>query len=284
MTFITTLIITKKYFSTEEIKQTVKDIETYIEHTDKLIILNLSNQEITSLQEKLKRFPNIIYISDNDEGEVYNYHKAIKCANDYNADFATIMELGYFYGEGDYLKLKRYAIKNPDISIITPTPIFSCEEEKRQDIESREILGCHLIGTMINMVYYKERGFKEKYYQTTFDYEYCLYQRSKNKKVILIINAFLKNANYRIIEKRILFWKIYTYDHDLLDIYYQTRNKHYLWDEYKLIDPKFVNLDKKEFKKEIKEMKAKDRHYKDKKAMMDRALIDYRLGITGKKR
>lgn len=284
MTFITTLIITKKYFTSEEIKQTIKDIETYIEHTDKLIILNLSNQEINQLQEKLNRFPNIIYIDSTDDGQVYNYHKAISYANDYHADFVTIMELGYYYLESDYLKLKRFAIDNPDVSIITPTPLFSCEEEKRQDIISREIMGCHLIGTMINIKYYKERGFKEIYYQTTFDYEYCLYQRKNKRKIILLLNAFLKNANYKIIEKRVLFWKVYSYDHDLLDIYYETRNKHFLWDEYRLIDPEFVNLDKKEFKKEIKEMKTKDRRYKDKKTMIDRAMIDYRLGIMGKKK
>lgn len=283
MNFIAVLMITKKYFSKEEIKQTVLDISTYIEQVEKLIILNLSGEEITELKEKLNRFPNIIYINDEDKGEVYNYHKAICYANLHNADFVTLMELGYYYDESNYLMLKRYAIANPDTAIISPTPLFSCEESVRQDLESREIMGCHLIGTLINIKYYKERGFVEKYYQTTFDYEYCLYQRSKNRKIILVINAFLKNANYKVIEKRILFTKIYSYDHDLLDVYYQTRNKHYLWDEYQSIDPAFVKLDKKEFKKEIKEMKAKDRNYNDKKLMIDRGILDYRLGRTGKK-
>lgn len=283
MNFVAVLLIKKKYFSKEEIKQTILDISTYIEQVEKLIILNLSKENISELKEKLKRFPNVIYIEDEDKGEVYNYHNAICCACANGADFVTIMELGYFYEESNYLMLKRYAIENPDTAIITPTPLFSCEEPKRQDIESREIMGCHLVGTLINEKYYKERGFVEKYYQTTFDYEYCLYQRSLKRKVILIVNAFLKNANYKIIEKRILFMKTYTYDHDILDIYYQTRNKHYLWDDYQLIDPDFVKLDKKEFKKEIQEMKAKDRNYRDKKVMIDRAMIDYRLGKIGKK-
>lgn len=283
MNFIAVLLIKKKYFSKEEIKQTILDISTYIEQVEKLIILNLSKEDIFELREKLKRFPNIIYIEDEDKGEVYNYHNAICYANTNGADFVTIMELGYFYEESNYLMLKRYAIENPDTAIITPTPLFSCEESKRQDVETREIMGCHLIGTLINVKYYKERGFVEKYYQTTFDYEYCLYQRNLKRKIVLVVNSFLKNANYKIIEKRILFMKTYTYDHDILDIYYQTRNKHYLWDDYQLIDPDFVKLDKKEFKKEIQEMKAKDRNYRDKKVMIDRAMIDYRLGKIGKK-
>lgn len=283
MKFIAVLLIKQKYFSKEEIKQIVLDISTYIEHVDQLIILNLSKQEITTLQEKLKRFLNIIYIEDEDKGEVYNYHKAICYANKYQADFVTIMELGYFYDESNYLSLKKYAIDHPDIAVITPTPLFSCEESVRQDMPAREIMGCHLIGTLINIKYYIERGFVEKYYQTTFDYEYCLYHRKLGRKIVLVNNAFLKNANYKIIEKRVLFMKVYSYDHDLLDIYYQTRNKRYLWDEYQNIDPEFVKLDKKEFKKEINEMKIKDKHYSDKKAMMDRGILDYHLGKTGKK-
>ena len=42
MKVVATLLITKKYFSKDEIDQTVKDIETYIYHVEKLIILNLT--------------------------------------------------------------------------------------------------------------------------------------------------------------------------------------------------------------------------------------------------
>jgi hypothetical protein len=166
------------------------------------------------------------------------------------------MELGYFYDEGDFLILKRYAIANPDIAIITPNPIYSCEEPSRQDIDDRQIMGCHLVGTLMNMSYYKERGFVEKYYQTTFDYEYCLYHRSIGRKVVLMQNAIMRNANYRIKEKRVFFMRTWIYERDLLDLYYQTRNRMYLWDDYKDIDPIFVKLDKKDFKKEKTEMPA----------------------------
>ena len=65
-----------------------------------------------------------------------------------------------------------------------------------------------------------------------------------------MINAILRNANYKIKERRFLFATTYIYDRDLLDLYYEVRNRHYLWDEYKLIDPEFVKLDKKDYKKE----------------------------------
>lgn len=283
MKVVATLLITKKYFSKDEIDQTVKDIETYIYHVEKLIILNLTKESIDPILSRLYKYNNVEEVKGKDLGQVYNYHKALTLCYKEEADFGVIMELGYFYDEGDFLILKRYAIANPDVAIITPNPIYSCEEPSRQEIDDRPIMGCHLVGALVNMTYYKERGFVEKYYQTTFDYEYCLYHRSLGRKVILMLNAVMRNANYRIKEKRVLFMKTWIYERDLLDLYYQTRNRMYLWDDYKDIDPAFVKLDKKDFKKEKSEMRLKDRGWPEKQLVMNRAKVDYLKGIVGPK-
>ena len=283
MKVVATLIITKKYFTKEEIKQTVKDIETYIYHVEKLYLLNLTKHSIDEIYDKIKKYGNVEVVQKEDLGQVYNYNAALSLAYKEQADFGVIMELGYFFEESDFLQLKRYAIANPDTCIITPNPVYTCEEPVRQEIDDRCIKGCHLVGTLINMNHYKERGFVEKYYQTTFDYEYCLYHRSKNRKIVLLINAILRNANYKIKERRFLFATTYIYDRDLLDLYYEVRNRHYLWDEYKTIDPEFIKIDKKDYKKEIKEMRLKDKGYKEKVLIINRAKTDYYKGITGKK-
>lgn len=284
MKVVCVLIITKKYFTTDEVNQTVSDIKTYIDYVEKLVLLNLSGQSITNIKKELARYSNFDEQIAEDKGQVYNYHTALSIANQEQADFGVIMELGYFYDESDFLMLKRYAIAYKDVAVISPSPIFSCEQPSRQDIDDREIKGCHLIGTLININYYKERGFEAKYFQTTFDYEYCLYHRSKGRKIVLVVNAILRNSNYRVIEKRFLFVKSYTYDRDLLDVYYETRNRYYLWDEYQKIDPDYVKLDKKQFKEEVKEMRLKDRNYREKKIMMERAKTDYLKKLTGKKK
>ena len=51
MKVVATLIITKKYFSEEETKQTVKDIETYIYHVEKLFGENSTKTVVTYLDE-----------------------------------------------------------------------------------------------------------------------------------------------------------------------------------------------------------------------------------------
>ena len=77
--------------------------------------------------------------------------------------------------------------------------------------------------------------------------------------------------------------RTWTYERDLLDLYYQTRNRMYLWDDYKDIDPAFVKLDKKDFKKEKSEMRIKDKGWPEKQLILNRAKVDYLKGIVGPK-
>ena len=124
--------------------------------------------------------------------------------------------------------------------------------------------------------------FKLDYYQTTFDYEYCLRARQKGYQIIVLQNQVLRNQNYRIIEKKFFFINLTTYDYDLIELYYQTRNRFYLWDEYKNIDPEFVKLDKKLYKGERHMLKVRDKNYRDKFYMMEEARFDYLKGLKGK--
>ena len=66
-----------------------------------------------------------------------------------------------------------------------------------------------------------------------------------------------------------------------MDVYYETRNRYYLWEEYKTLDRDYVVLDKKLAKKEQQEIRAKDKNYKEKFMMIDRARQDYKKGVLG---
>ena len=58
MKIVASLLITKNYFSQEEIKQTVKDIETYIYHVEKLYLINFTKHSIDDLYNKIKKYNN----------------------------------------------------------------------------------------------------------------------------------------------------------------------------------------------------------------------------------
>lgn len=285
MKLIANLIINKIIRNQEEIKETIKNIETFINHIDELYIYNITNQNLTELFEGLGKYDHIQYTDMNDYGEVKNYSIILDKNKKENADFSVILETGYYYEEDVFLTIKRYLLEHDHskIAILTPMPLYGCQIYERKSEEIRPVKGCKLIGTFINMdIYNQSNGFDLEYYQTTFDYDYCLEQRNKGNFIMLLQNEVLRNSNYKIIEKKFLFTPVSTYDRDLMELYYETRNRFYLWDKYKYIDQEYISLDKKLFKAEKKEIRFKDKNYREKFDMIELGKLDYKKGIRGK--
>ena len=285
MKLLVHLIINKVIRNQEEIKEYVKNVESYINHIDGLYIYNTTKNDLTTFYEALNKYDNIQYTDMPDYGQVKNYSVVLEKSKKENANFSVILELGYYYEEDVFLTMKRYLLEHDysKIAILTPMPLFGCQIYERKSEEIRPVKGCRILGTFINMdIYNQSNGFDLEYYQTTFDYDYCLEQRHKGNFVMLMQNEILRNSNYKVIEKKILFTTVSTYEKDLMELYYETRNRMFLWDKYKNIDPTYISIDKKLYKDEKKEMKLKDKNYREKFAMIELAITDYRKGIRGK--
>lgn len=279
------LIISKRMIDNIDEAEYVKHISTYVNNVNNLYIYNMTKQDLSSFYDRLSKYTNIEYTEFEDCGEVHNYQFLLEHLASVESDFGVILEQGYYYEEESFLSMKRYLFENDHskIAVLTPLPLRGCELFLNQVESYRPCMGCNLVGTFINMKIFKELSpLKLEYYQTTFDYEYCLRARRHGYEVILLQNQVLRNQNYKVLEKKFLFFTLSTYDYDLMDIYYQTRNRLYLWDEYKDIDPKFVKLDKKLYRGERHVMKVRDRNYRDKFYMMEEAKYDYLRGLKGK--
>ncbi len=279
------LIIDKRIKDEIEIKEYVKEIETYVNNVEELYIYNLIEQDLNDFYQALTKYNNIQYTNMNDFGDVQNYQIILDELLKTGCDFGVVLKLGYYYEEDAFLTMRRYLTEhdNSKISVLTPLPLRTCELFSRTTEAVRPCMGCELVGTLINMNVFKENSpLKLEYYQSMFDYEYCLRTRNKGYKVLLMQNEVLRNRNYRVIEKRILFSVLSMFDYDLMDLYYQTRNRFYLWEEYENIDPKFVKLDKKLFKGERHTLKVRDKNYRDKFYMMEEARYDFHRKLKGK--
>ncbi len=286
MKIIVGLFINKRIATKEDIDKYTRDMMTYVNSADKVLIFNISGTTQDSFYSVLTRFKNVEYTTCPDYGEVGNYklfmHQAVKEGFDY----AIPMELDYYYHEDTFLNLKRMLLewKNELPCILSPQPLFTCEEEKPSSIQYKGIMGCHLVGAFVNVADYKESdGFDEIYYQTTFDYDYCLTQRSKGKHIYVSPCNILRNRNFRILERKILLLTITSYEVGAYHLYYETRNRMYLWNKFKDIDPKYIKRDKKYQRAELKEMRICDRDYKEKRKIMILAKYDYSVGQMGKK-
>ena len=284
MKIIACLLITKGFSDSKALDQQLNDLATYIYHIDKLIVFNMSKTDLSPLYEKLKRYKKAEYADCDNYGEVNNYRLALNQALAEEADYAVIMEPGYFYEEDAFLKLKRFLMEEEiKPAVLTPLPLFTCTDKKQTKEIWREILGAHLLGALLDTRTYRESpGFIEDYYQTTFDYDYCLSVRQKGKKVVLLNNAILRSRHYTVVEKRDFLIKRSGFERDLVELYYETRNRLYLWEKYKSIDPKYVKLDKALARAEKKEIKYTDKSYRDKLIIIEKANADYKKGLKGK--
>ena len=268
-----------------EITQYIENLQTYINQIEKLYIYCLEQVDITKLLQRLNKFEHIEIAKVPGYGEAEIYKALVEKAIEDNIDFVTVMKPELFFENEAFLELKKYVMQ-ADVSrtaVITPMPLFGCEIHERKAEEFRAIKGCRLYGALLNTEIYKQtRGIKAEYYQTTYDYDYCLQARHLGYNVMLAQNLALRNQKYVVITRKFGFLTLSAYSRDIMDVYYETRNRLYLWDEYKKIDPEYISIDKKMFKKEKQEIRTRDKSYKQKFIMMDRARMDYKKGILGK--
>ena len=278
------LLINRIISSKDERLEYIKYIESYAPYVDKLYVLDITNQDLDEFYAHIKRYPHVEIAKTDDFGEAYSYKVLYDKQKEDGYDLGMVMEFGYYFEEGCFNALKLFALtkKIENMAIITPAPLYSCQTHERKAETYRPIKGCKLVGVLLNLdIYESLGGFDLEYYQTTFDYDYCIRARLEKKEIILLQNEVLRNINFRLIEKKMFFQTLTTYDKDPMELYYETRNKLFLWDKYKHIDPEYVELDKKLTKAEMHEMRFRDKEFKDKKIMITYAKQDYKKGIKG---
>lgn len=277
-------LITQSINLESEIKQYYENLLTFINQVDKVYIYLTKEVDISKFITYLTKYPYVEIAKCIDYGDAEIYKALIDKAISDNADYVTLLKPDMYYENESFLELKKYIMQSDvsRISILTPMPLFGCELHERKAEEYRAVKGCAAYGALLNLHIYKEtRGIKTEYYQTTFDYDYCLQTRLLGYDVMLAQNQVLRKQNYRIITKKFGFITLSTFERDLLDIYYETRNRYYLWEEYKNLDKEYVALDKKLAKREQQEIRAKDKNYKEKFMFIDKARADYKKGLLG---
>ncbi|MBQ8292668.1 MAG: hypothetical protein IJX78_02525 [Bacilli bacterium] len=279
------LFIKKKIKNEEDIRKYERDIASYIPYVDKLTIYNMTKEDLTSFYQYISKYNNIECTDCEDLGEVNNYKRAMLQAKALNADYTVILEQDYFYEEDVFLALKRMLLEwDGELpTILSPYPKYTCEMFSKSEVELRTVKGVRLVGTFINVEdYFLSDGFLDIYYETTFDYDYCITSRINGKKVYVANNLVLRNRNFKILTKKILTFEVSSYEKDPYQLYYETRNRFYLWEKFKNLDPEYILIDKKLFKGEVKEMNICDKMARYKRDIIEDARKDAMRGNMGK--
>lgn len=280
------LFITKKIKDDEDIRKYASDIATYIPYVDKLTIYNMIKEDVTPFLQYISKYSNIEYTECDNLGEVNNYKRAMLKAKEDNADYTVVLEQDYFYEPDVFLGLKKIILEwkdGPLPAVLSPYPKFTCEMFSPSSEVLRIVKGVHLVGTYIKVSdYFESEGFLDIYYETTFDYDYCITSRINGKKIYVANNLVMRNRNFKIITKKILTFEVSSYEKSPMKLYYETRNRYYLWEKFKNLDPEYVAIDKKLFKGEVKEMNICDPARLYKKDIIEQARKDAVRGNMGK--
>ncbi len=207
-----------------------KNIDTYINFVDKIIIIDNSDQ--TNDLSKMQNMKKIVYISLKENcGIAKALNVGIKYAIDNHYKYALTMDQDSTFNNNLIEIYEKYIQK--DIIIYSPKYIIERKKEKKYKDKIKELYWTMTSGNIINLDLCKNVGeFKEDFFIDGVDYEYCLRARKKGYRIIQCNDAELKHNPGITKTKKILFWN-YKYGYmSPTRMYYQVRNLSVISKEY----------------------------------------------------
>lgn len=269
-----------KHFDINDFDLFYKHINTFIYNAYLFIIFDKYDNSLL-INDIKDKYPNIDFYINNQfkNGEASFVKQSIDIAINNNQSYIVCLRTGYYYEDNDLDKLLEYAIDNSNYAIYSPNPIFDIEE-KSNDSTIRCIKSCKFIGVVINLdIYQKGYSIDESYYMSGYEADYAINVRKDSYNIIYIPYLTLRNINYEVVYKKILFTKFYSYKTNPIELYYRERNRFIIYDKYEDIDKDYILLDKELRKKELKEFKSLAPNYKELKTSLKDAHNDYNNNI-----
>jgi rhamnosyltransferase len=234
-----------------DIKEIIANIQSYISHLDKLIVVDNSDNTAKNIEEILNNAfeHKIIYINN-------NHNLGIATALNIACDRA--IELGYdwiltmdqdskFINFDDYVKCLSGLYNQDDLAIIGANTQWnpveslpdkaSCEyEEKFLLITSANFLNLKLFNTI--------GRFEDKLFIDMVDHDYCMKANSLNYKIYYFKNIMVQHNLGNLFQRKNIFTKKIRkkIEHSPQRAYYITRNFLYTWKKYSKQFPKEFNL------------------------------------------
>ncbi len=138
-------------------------------------------------------------------------------------------------------------------------------------------------GNLLSLSAFRVAGsFREDYFIDYIDHEYCLRLRKSGYKIVKINNLFVRHnlGSRKVI--RLLGINFFPTFHSPARLYYRTRNRLFVNNDYKRIFPGYYHGDKRRFVREILEILFFEPQKLFKLYMILAGFIDYKKKLSGK--
>ncbi|SHI12092.1 rhamnosyltransferase [Clostridium collagenovorans DSM 3089] len=181
-----------------------------------------------------------------------------------------------------------YALSIKDqerIALIAPKYIEKKYIDSYNIIKSESIYEFLVItsGNLIKKSTFSNIGFfKEDLFIDFVDHEFCLRINTKGYKILLVCNAILLHSLGDSKKLTFLSKALTITNHSYIRRYYITRNRFYLWKEYKTLFPNWVKEDKHRFINELIKILIFEDNKFNKLKMIKKGIKDYSNNVVGK--
>lgn len=222
----------------------VNNIKSYIDFVDELIVIDNSIVKNSILIDEILNIKSIIkYINNFDNlgiGYALNISAEYAIKNGYKW-LMTMDQDSYYEDCALYINCFKSINDRSNIAIFAP----NTDRVKSEvcDIKKPDIVITS--GNIINLSYFNEIGkFEEKFFIDEIDHDYCLKVKKLNLEIIQFRNVFLGHTigDEEILTSILLKKKKKKSSHSHVRVYYQTRNRLYMWKKYGKSFPEYFSL------------------------------------------
>jgi rhamnosyltransferase len=259
------------------IEETKRNIETYIQYVEKLIIWeNTPLDDRSKFKISIPEYENkILYMGEQENLFIaYPLNCAIKFGQENEFTHLLTMDQDSKFLNNSLVDMINWINKNNNgnnIGIISPYHLM--DKNFHENLSKKSIVDATTVMTSGNILYLasclKVGGFIEKYLIDYVDHEYCLRLRKNGFSVKVMMNCILIHKLGNTEAKQILFHKISFTNHNYIRRYFITRNRLDIASKYLFSFPIFVLKDLRNFIKEwIKIILFEDDKIKKNKAIL----------------
>ena len=264
----------------------LNNLNTYINQIDKLFVVDNSDDNNSTLLEKLQDLSKIEYISNkNNIGIAAALNIGANKAIEEGFDYLLTMDQDSEASPSLVPTLLEGFSIDSKVALVSPVVYHRKGKNviNKQEKSFEQVYTAWTSGNLLDLNIFKYTGgFKEELFIDYVDHEFCLRLNKMGFKIYICNKTFLKHNLGKIKEINLIFRKVYPTNHSAIRLYYRARNRFYVKKIYKKLFPDFFKQDNKDFWKTAIKIILFEKSRMKKIRFMLKGYNDFRKNIFGK--
>jgi len=221
------------------------NISSYITVVNALVVIdNSSSKNSILIEQLLKTDPKIVYIDNaGNQGIGYALNQAADYAITHGFDWLMTMDQDSFYEDCPaYIDCFKNAKHKEKVAVFAPN-IDKVSVDSDCEVKQKELVITS--GNLVNLALFNSIGrFEQKLFIDEIDHDYCLKARDLNYEIVQFPHIYLGHTigEEETLTSLILRKKKKKASHSHQRIYYQTRNRFYMWKRHGKKHPEYFSF------------------------------------------